>query len=130
MMNIQIDQNYADFLTATEALAENLAPSEPIVVYRDSRERLDADGPAQALLQRLEQFQTEIRANQVRGAVAQADVKRLQTLQREVQSNPAINTYATTQQAAVAYLREINTEISQLLRIDFAALARPSGGCC
>jgi cell fate (sporulation/competence/biofilm development) regulator YlbF (YheA/YmcA/DUF963 family) len=130
MMNIQIDQNYADFLTATEALAENLASSEPIVAYRVSCERLDADSPAEALLQRLGQLQSEIRASPIRGAVTQADLERLQTLQREVRSNPIINTYASTQQIAVAYLREITTEISQLLGIDFAALARLSGGCC
>ena len=31
---------------------------------------------------------------------------------------------------AVAFLREVNQEISQLLGIDFASLTRRSGGCC
>jgi cell fate (sporulation/competence/biofilm development) regulator YlbF (YheA/YmcA/DUF963 family) len=129
-MKTQPDQNYADFLTATDALAENLACSEPIVAYHNTRAQLDADDQAKTLLQQLGQLQSEIRASQARGAVTQAELDRLRALQREVQSNPTISNFASTQQAAVAHLREINQEISQLLGVDFAALARPAGGCC
>ena len=129
-MKTPIEPIITDFLTATDALAENLACSEPIVAYQNARVRLDADHQAQILLQRLGQLQSEIRASQAQGAVTQGDIERLRTLQGEVQSNPTISNFASTQQAAVAHLREINQEISQLLGIDFAALARSSGGCC
>jgi cell fate (sporulation/competence/biofilm development) regulator YlbF (YheA/YmcA/DUF963 family) len=129
MMETPKDQTYTDFLAATEALAENLACSEPIIAYQNARERLDDDHQAQELLLRLGQLQSEIRASQARGPVTQADVERLRNLQREVQFNPTIRNYAEIQQAAVVYLREINQEISQLLGIDFAALARPMRGC-
>ncbi|MBP1692711.1 MAG: hypothetical protein H6Q37_594 [Chloroflexi bacterium] len=130
MMDTQIDQNYENFLMAADALVENLACSEPIVAYQSARGRLDADHPAQGKLKRLGQLQSEIRAGQARNSITQTDIECLRTLQREVQSDPTISNYAATQQAAVAYLREINQEISQLLGIDFATLARPTGGCC
>jgi cell fate (sporulation/competence/biofilm development) regulator YlbF (YheA/YmcA/DUF963 family) len=130
MMKTQMNQTDTDFLTAMDALAENLACSEPIVIYQDARARLDTDQEAQTLLNQLGRLQSEIRASQARGTVTQTDVERLRTLQREVQAHPTISNYASTQQAAVTHLREINQEISQLLGFDFAALARPSGGCC
>lgn len=34
------------------------------------------------------------------------------------------------QELSVAFLREVNQEISQLLGVDFASLARRSSGCC
>jgi len=129
-MNTQIDQTYTDFLNATDALAENLACSEPIVAYHNARVQLDADDQAQSLLQQLGQVQSEIRASQARGAVTQADIENLRAVQREAQTNPTIINFALTQQAAVEYLREINQSISQLLGFDFAALAKPAGGCC
>jgi cell fate (sporulation/competence/biofilm development) regulator YlbF (YheA/YmcA/DUF963 family) len=61
--------------------------------------------------------------------VTQANVDQLRALQREVQSNDVIVDYATTQQSAVAYLREINQVISELIGTDFAALAKRPG-CC
>jgi cell fate (sporulation/competence/biofilm development) regulator YlbF (YheA/YmcA/DUF963 family) len=130
MMKTQTNQNYVDFLTATEVLAETLACSEPIIAYQNARLRLNADSQAQSLLQQLGQLQAEIRATQARDAIPQADIERLRILQCEAQSNPAISDFASTQQAAVSHLQEINQKISALLGINFAALARPSGGCC
>ena len=56
-------------------------------------------------------------------AVTQADLDQLRVFQREVQSNHVIIEYARAQQDAIAYLREINQEIGELLGVDFAALA-------
>jgi len=119
-----------DFLVATEVLAENLSYSEPIVAYQNACDHLDADHRARALLQDLANAQSEIRSRQAKGPVSQADVDRLCALQNEVLSNQIISQYALAQQVAIAYLKEINHEISQLLGIDFAALSRPTGGSC
>jgi cell fate (sporulation/competence/biofilm development) regulator YlbF (YheA/YmcA/DUF963 family) len=119
-----------DFLVATEVLAENLSYSEPIVAYQNACDHLDADHRARALLQDLANAQSEIRSRQAKGPVSQADVDRLRALQNEVLSNQIISQYALAQQVAIAYLKEINHEISQLLGIDFAALSRPTGGSC
>ena len=114
---------------ATEALAVNLRQSESVVLYHLAHETLEADPQARALLERFSAAQADLRAKQSRGAVTSADVEHLRALQREVQVNRTIMEYAETQQLAIAYLRETNQEISQLIGMDFGSLAKRPG-CC
>jgi cell fate (sporulation/competence/biofilm development) regulator YlbF (YheA/YmcA/DUF963 family) len=113
---------------AAEVLSENLLAAEPFVLYHLAENRLNQDPQGKSLLEQLSTLQAGIRKGQVDGGVTQADIDRLRTLQAEVKQNQTIMEYARTQQAAINYLREINQEISQLLGLDFAALARQS--CC
>ncbi len=112
-----------DLMAATQALAETLLASEPFAIYQQASARFNADPHARGLLERLSQAQADLRRRQMGRGVTQADVDQLRALQKEVQSNDVIVDYATTQQSAVAYLREINQEISELIGTDFAALA-------
>ena len=112
-----------DLRTATEALADNLLASGPFVTYHQAYARFNADAGARALLERLSAVQGEIRQKQARRQVTQADLDQLRALQNEVQSNRVILEYSRAQQDAVAILREINQEISELLGVDFGALA-------
>ncbi len=115
-----------DFLIATQSLAETLLRAEPIAAYRRAQARFEADSAARSLLERLSTAQANIRAQQARNAVTQGDINTVRALQREVQSNRVIVDVFETQQAAVAYLREINLEISQLLGVDFGSLVGPA----
>jgi cell fate (sporulation/competence/biofilm development) regulator YlbF (YheA/YmcA/DUF963 family) len=115
-----------DLMAATQALAENLLASEPIAIYQQAYARFDADPQACDLIQRLSHAQAGLRRKQAQGSVIQADVDELRALQSEVQSNHVIVDYASTQQTASAYLREINQAISELIGTDFAALAKKS----
>ena len=114
---------------ATQSLAENLAASEPFVHYLQARHALETDPDAQSLLKDLSCIQGEIRQKQERGQVTQADIDVLRAIQQQAQSNETIMQYATMQQNAVNFLREINQEISELLGVDFARLAKQST-CC
>ena len=118
-----------EFLSATQTLAENLAASEPIVRYAHAKKILNNDAASQELLAKLSAVQAGLRNLQLRSAVRQSDIDELRSLQDKAQTNPIIVDYAQAQQNAVAYLREINVEISQLIGLDFAALARRSS-CC
>jgi cell fate (sporulation/competence/biofilm development) regulator YlbF (YheA/YmcA/DUF963 family) len=73
--------------------------------------------------------QAQVRKHQGDGTITQFDVDRLRSLQRQVQVNSTLMSYASAQQTALAYLPEVNVEISQLLGLDFASLAGPPG-CC
>jgi cell fate (sporulation/competence/biofilm development) regulator YlbF (YheA/YmcA/DUF963 family) len=115
-----------DLMAATQALAENLLASEPFALYQQAYARFDADPQARALIQRLSHAQAELRHKQAQGVVTQADVTQLRALHSEVQSNRVIVDYAATQQGAIAFLREINQAISELIGTDFAALAKKS----
>ena len=122
MTNTSLNQ-LPDLMAATRALAENLLASEPFALYQQAYARFDADPQARGLIERLSQAQADLRRRQMGRGVTQTGVDQLRALQREVQSNDVIVDYVTTQQSAVAYLREINQEISQLIGSDFAALA-------
>lgn len=115
-----------DLLEATETLALTLLSAEPIMVYHQAKARLDSDSEARDLLERFSKAQRDLRQRQGNGGVTEADMSRVRTLQRAVQANRVIMDYAETQQAAIAYLPDVNQEISQLIGVDFASLAGPA----
>lgn len=107
-----------------ENLVENLLASESFLAYRHYATALQDNPEARVLLERLSALQAELRQKQARQAVTQADVDTLRAVQAQVQSTSTIMAYAQSQQGAVNFLREINAEISQLLGVDFAVLAK------
>ena len=111
---------------ATDGLIQNLLASEPFLAYQQSRVQMKSNSQAQTLIERLSALQTELRRKQTNGSVTQADIEELRVVQTQVQSNATLIAYASTQQDAVNFLREINQEISQLLGVDFAILAKQS----
>lgn len=117
-------------LEASSALAENLAQSEPFLRYKAAEGKLNADPKTLQILADLSALQQKIRQQQNSGTVPESDVKQLRELQNAVGKNEIIQDYLLTQEVVIAFLREINQEISQLLGIDFASLARRSSGCC
>jgi cell fate (sporulation/competence/biofilm development) regulator YlbF (YheA/YmcA/DUF963 family) len=114
---------------AIETLAAALLNTEPLAAYRQAAAALEAEPDSMTLLNQFSAAQAEVRKRQGNGTVTQFHLDRLRSLQRQVQANSAIMNYASAQQSALAYLPEVNLEISQLIGMDFAALAGPSG-CC
>jgi cell fate (sporulation/competence/biofilm development) regulator YlbF (YheA/YmcA/DUF963 family) len=113
---------------ATDNLIQNLLAAEAFLTYQQSQVRLDASPEALDLLKRLSAAQADVRRKQGSHSVTPANISELRTLQVQVTANPVISEYVNAQQGAVDFLREINDEISQLLGMDFASLARK--GCC
>ena len=108
---------------ATHSLIDNLLASEAFIHYQQAHARFNADNEARALLEQLTQSQARVRQKQAKGEVNQADLDSMRMFQQRVQRNSTIMEYAQAQQEAVNFLREINNEISELLGINFAALA-------
>lgn len=115
---------------ATSALAENLVQSEPFLRFQEADRKLHADQEAMRLLTEFAELQQKIRAQQQSGAISESDIKRLRELQSMIPTNDVIQEHGLAQEIAVAFLREVNQEISNLLGVDFASLTRRSGGCC
>ena len=108
---------------ATQALIEHLLASEQFLNYQQARARLNEDLEAHALLERLSHAQASLRQAQSIGGVTQARLDMLRQLQSLAQDNAVITTYVQSQQEAISFLREINTQISELLGINFASAA-------
>lgn len=111
---------------ATETLAQQLLQAEPIARYHRAKDALEKDAQARSLLERLSAAQANLRVRQARGSITQDEIRSLRGLQDQVQSNPVIMDYALAQQEALAYLPQVNQTISELLGVDFAALAGPA----
>jgi cell fate (sporulation/competence/biofilm development) regulator YlbF (YheA/YmcA/DUF963 family) len=114
---------------ATEQLGRALRASAPVRAYLDASTNLETDVEATGLLDELAQRQAALRVKQNDGGLTQAAIDDLRALQFRVQTQPTIAAYLQAQQDVRALLPQINYEISQLLGVDFAALARKSG-CC
>lgn len=114
---------------ATKQLGRALRTSAPVRAYLDASTGLKTDVEATGLLDELAQRQAALRVKQNDGGLSQADIDGLRALQFRVQTQPTIAAYLQAQQDLRALLPQINYEISQLLGVDFAALARKSG-CC
>ncbi len=117
-----------DLQAATHALGQSLEASEPFTRYVQAQAAMDTDQAAADLLDLLISSQNSFRMQQSQGGVTQADIDQLKTIQKSVQENPAIMEYANSQKAAIAFLKEINQEISQQLGMDFALIAKRSCG--
>ena len=113
-----------ELFQATDSLIQNLLASEPFLIYQQSQAKMNTDPQAHGLLEHLSSIQTEFRRKQNANSVIQSDIDKLRAVQAQVQTNDVIMAYAQSQQDAINFLREINQEISQLLGVDFAALAK------
>lgn len=109
---------------ATDNLIQNLLASEAFLTYQQSLVAINSDTEAHGLLELLSTLQAALRHKQNANNVTQTDIEELRAIQEKVQANTVIMAYAQSQQGAITFLREINGEISQLLGVDFAALAK------
>lgn len=116
-------------LEATDVLTENLTQSEPFLRLKEAGEKFKADQDAVKLLRDLSELQQKIRQEQYSGGISEGDLKQLRALQSAAFDNESIQEYEIAQEYAVAFLREVNQEISQLLGVDFASLTRRGSGC-
>lgn len=114
---------------ATSNLAENLAQSGTFLRFKAAENRMNADQEALRLMTELSELQQKVRTQQYSGNIAENDLNRLRGLQSAVGANETIQQYGIAQEEAIAFLREVNQEITQLLGIDFAALIRRAGSC-
>lgn len=117
-------------LEATSALTENLVQSEPFLRFQEADGKLQTDQEATQLLTEFSELQQKIRTQQRSGSIAENDIKRLRELQYTITTNLAIEEQGLAQETAIAFLREVNQQISNLLGVDFASLTRRPGGCC
>ena len=114
---------------AAERLGQALRASVPARAHFDASANLEADVEATSLLDAIARRQAELRVKQNDGGLTEADIDALRALQSRVQTQPSIAAYLQTNQDLRALLSQVNQEISQLLAVDFAGLARKSG-CC
>ena len=117
-------------LEAARTFASKLRQSEPIAALWQARARLEADEEARLLLSRLSERQRDLALKQRDGGITRAEIDDLRRLQDQAQDDPIIEAYGEALQQAQLFLPAVNAEISELLGLDFAALARAASVYC
>ena len=104
----------APMMEVSQNLAENLAQSEPFLRYKTAQDKLNADAQAQRLLAELPNC-SKTCAPAVRRHLGKP-ARTIRELQTTANLNETIQEFGLAQEYAVAFLREVNREISQLIR--------------
>jgi cell fate (sporulation/competence/biofilm development) regulator YlbF (YheA/YmcA/DUF963 family) len=115
-------------LRAASALADSLLAEGPLAAYAEAELRLSEDAGALELLDSVRNAQAQLRLKQTSGQVVPADIRYLRELQRSMQAQGTIAAYIGAQSEAKDYLRLVNSELSDLLGLDFASFL--SSSCC
>jgi cell fate (sporulation/competence/biofilm development) regulator YlbF (YheA/YmcA/DUF963 family) len=111
----------SDLQLATHSLIEYLLASEAFMHYQQVRNRIDQDSEVRTLLEYLSKAQSDLRQNQSSGSVDQTKLESLGQLQQRLESSPVITNFAQSHHEIIGLLREINSEISEVLGINFAS---------
>jgi cell fate (sporulation/competence/biofilm development) regulator YlbF (YheA/YmcA/DUF963 family) len=115
--------------TARE-FGEALANCEECRAVEQAEEALRKDREARELLSNYQLTQSSIqRARMWGGRIPKEELDRLKDLEAKINSNPVIKKLLDAQKRLQEMLGNLNTEISNLLGIDFASNSSV-GGCC
>ena len=105
-------------------MTESLLESIELSGYLNAKNEFESDPLASNLMQDLSTAQSELLQKQYQNQITQEDIQNIRNIQKNAQENEIFNSYIQSQQNAVAFLREVNDQISQLIGMDFASLAK------
>jgi cell fate (sporulation/competence/biofilm development) regulator YlbF (YheA/YmcA/DUF963 family) len=129
-MKYETDSFTPELRVASFDLAESLALSEAILGYTKAHLILMKDQQALQLISEASDLQRKVYNGGSSSEDLEDDIFRLRELQDLISANLAIQNQTVARETAVEFLKEMNQEISQLLGVDFASLARrPGAGC-
>ena len=129
-MSSSISTTSITLLEATSELADSLLQSEPFLRLHQAEQIVQTNPEAIKLLSEFSTLQKQFQSTRLSGSIAEGDIQRFREVQSEIGMNEVIQEQRLAQELAIALLRQVNQEITQLLGIDFGALTRRSGGCC
>jgi cell fate (sporulation/competence/biofilm development) regulator YlbF (YheA/YmcA/DUF963 family) len=128
-INQTISSTGQSFITMTTQLGEEMAGISVIRNYRALQKKLNEDLSAKELLRRLSASRKELSEKQSSGTFTQDSLNDYSNIQKEVENNPTIREFSLAQQEVMQFMREVNSEISSLLGIDFSSLIPRNNSC-
>jgi cell fate (sporulation/competence/biofilm development) regulator YlbF (YheA/YmcA/DUF963 family) len=128
-INQTISSTGQSFITMTTQLGEEMAGISVISNYRALQKKLNEDLSAKELLRRLSASRKELSEKQSSGTFTQDSLNDYSNIQKEVENNPTIREFSLAQQEVMQFMREVNSEISSLLGIDFSSLIPRNNSC-
>ena len=129
IMNKTISSTGQSFITMTSQLGEELANISVIKNYQSAQKKLNSDAAAMEILRKLSAARKDLSKKQFSGTFTQDSLKDYSSIQKEVEKNLTIREFSLAQQEVVQLMREVNSEISNLLGTDFSSLLPRTNSC-
>jgi cell fate (sporulation/competence/biofilm development) regulator YlbF (YheA/YmcA/DUF963 family) len=128
---IQITQQVKEnLLESSRSLGKALVDSEPYQRFVKARDNFRTN---QAAKDASMDYNTVLHDYQMKanyGALSPADEKIIEDAKKKAMSNEILKEFYESQKELISYYQEVNLYISEKLKLNFAGLAVPAGGCC
>ena len=128
-INKTISPTGQSFITMTTQLGEEMTTISVISNYKALQKKLNEDLHAMELLRKLSASRKELSEKQSSGTFTQDSLKDYSSIQKEVENNQTIREFSLAQQEVMQFVREVNSEISSLMGIDFSSLIPRNNSC-
>ena len=117
-------------LTACKSLGKAILESEKYKKFIDARDKFRIDDSAKQAARKYNEAFNEYRMKAQFGITSPEDKEEIEKLHSAMLENKTLNDYYSSQDNLINFLKELNVYISNKLNFDFAAFAKPAGGCC
>jgi len=120
-----------EVMRAARDFGAALFECKELKTLKQTEEAFQKNKEARDLLSSYQTRQRFLQMARMRGkGLPDDEMAELKNLEAKVNSNALIKNFVENSQAFQQTMRNLNTEISGLLGIDFSANSRSGGGCC
>lgn len=117
-------------MLSSKSLGKAILESEEYKNFINARDKFRIDDSAKQAARKYNEAFNEYRMKALYGIAAEKDKEQIEALRIAMLENKTLNDYYSSQDNLINFLKELNVYISNKLKFDFAALAKPAGGCC
>lgn len=115
---------------ASAALGKAILNSESYQNFIKARDNFrKSDEAKQASMD----YNTVLRDYQMKanyGTLTTEDEVKIDEARKKAMENKVLNDFYTSQEKLISFYQELNSHLSEKLKLNFAALAKPASGCC
>lgn len=115
---------------ASVALGKAILNSEPYQNFIKARDNFRVSDEAK---QASMEYNTVLRDYQMKanyGILTPEDEVKIDEARKKAMENKVLNDFYTSQENLISFYQELNSYLSEKLKFNFAALAKPASSCC
>jgi len=115
---------------AAQALGKAILNSEAYNNFSIARDIFRRDELSKNTLREYNSIVSDYQMRAQLGSITPDDENKIEEANKKVKGNVILSNYYKSQEDLINFYREINIYVSEKLKINFAGLAKPAGGCC
>lgn len=115
---------------SAQALGKAILNSEAYINFIKSRDKFRIDEPAKEAARVYNTIVSDYQKRAQWGGNNTNDDTLLEETRKKAMENKVLSDYHIAQDNLIRFYIDLNTYLSDKLKFNFAALAKPAGGCC